>query len=177
MNGSEKNLGYCNRVAQNTKGGKTIMKEIYYIARNRFFKFLSKFKRFYLYDIDTDYHIMFFKEKYFGLINTNSYSVVYVDAIIRDFESFDGQEVLVIDEVLTSRNFIFKMRFISDYVHESRKYCVIVANIPKKYKAELERILHDGYLKIISKIDREEYDESANNIISAFIAFMDFYDN
>ena len=149
------------------------MKEIYYMARNRFFKFLSKFKRFYLYDIDADYHTMFFKEKYLGLINTNSYSVVYVDAIIRDFENFDGQEVLVIDEVLTSRDFVFKMRFISDYVHESRKYCVVVANIPKKYKAELERILHDGYLKIISKIDQEEYDETADNIINAF---MDVYD-
>ena len=95
---------------------------------------------------------------------------MYVDAVVKYLD----EDALVIDEVLTSRNFIFKMRFISDYVHESRKYCVIVANIPKKYKAELERILHDGYLKIISKIDREEYDESADNIIGAF---MDFYDN
>lgn len=145
------------------------IKIILYSMRNKFFKFLSKFKRVYIYDVDTKYHTIFFKEKYFGLIDTGSYTVIYVDAVVKYLD----EDALVIDEVLTSRNFIFKMRFISDYVHESRKYCVIVANIPKKYKVELERILHDGYLKIISNIDREEYDETADNIINAF---MDVYD-
>ena len=133
---------------------------LYDIIRNKIFQILKEIKKYRCCDIDLTYHIAFFEERYFGIIGTGSYTVWYIDVL-------NNSGLPVIDKILTSRRYIYKMRFTGDFVYEENpNYYLVTANIPKRDKNKVISLIKEGYLVISSQLNQNEYDRIANEIIN-----------
>lgn len=133
----------------------------YYLnIRNNFFKLLIKIKRYKCFYVDTNYHVALFKERYFGIISTNSYMIWYIDVK-------DENGLFIIDRLFRSRKYIAKIRFTGDREYtENPKYNLVTANIAKKYKDGIIRIIRESQFILRSEVNFDEYEKIADEIIN-----------
>lgn len=126
----------------------------FYILRNMIFSKLYELSSLRFYELNTDYHVAYFTQKYFKLIPARSYVVWYIDTVSND-----------VDQIFLRYGFLYTPRFLHDFEHQNKKYILVMASIPKKEKSRFEELFRRAYGKIVFQEEYRDYDKFAGAII------------
>lgn len=127
----------------------------FYILRNIIFGKLYEWSSLRFYELDTDYHVAYFSQKYFKLIPARSYIVWYIDTVTNDVE-----------QIFLRYGFLYTPRFLHVFEHQNKKYILVIASIPKKEKSRFEELFRRAYGKIVFQEEYRDYDKFAGRVIN-----------